>query len=295
MKKLVRLFVKPILWLVFILPRGFHRAIARFLGVLWFDILRVRRSVVMANLKLAYPDKNEEELLSIARASMYTMGRNIVDVMLIPFLHKSWVAKNCEIRGKENYERAQAEGKGVIFLSLHLGCGDLAVSAMSIERMPINVITKEFKSQWLNDLWFSTRRKHGSKYISDRKSSFEILRALRQKEIVVFVLDQYMGPPLGVKTKFFGVETGTAMGLALFAERANCPVLPVYTTYDELGKAIVHIEPPIPLEVKASRDETILHMTQVYCDHIERVVRANPGQWMWVHRRWKEFGCEGPS
>lgn len=289
MGKFVRFFAKPILGLVFILPRSWHRGLGWFLGVLWFDILRVRRDVVLKNLKLAYPEKSDGERLAIARESMYTLGRSIVDVMILPFVGKDWAHKNIEILGVENYEKARAGGKGVIFLSLHLGCGDLAVCKMSLERMPLNVISKEFKAQWLNHLWFSARKKHGTKFISDRKSSFEILRALRQNEIVVFVLDQYMGPPLGVKTKFFGVETGTAMGLALFAERADCPVLPAYAWYDDSGKSYVKIDPPIPLQSKGERDATILHMTQVYCDYIERLVRQRPGQWMWVHRRWKEF------
>jgi Kdo2-lipid IVA lauroyltransferase/acyltransferase len=289
MGKFVRLFAKPILFLLFILPRPLHRFISWCLGVLWFDILRVRRKVVLDNLKIAYPNLSDQERLKIARESMFNMGRTIVDVMLLPFINQAWSDKHMEIRGYEHYEKARAAGKGVIFLSLHLGNGDMAVCAMSLIGMPVHVITKTFKSEWLNELWFSARKKHGSKYISDRKSSFDILRVLRNNEIVVFVLDQYMGPPLGVKTKFFGKETGTAMGLALFHERADCPVLPVYSYYEN-GKAICQIDPPIPLESKKDRDETILHMTQVYCDHIEKLVRARPGQWMWVHRRWKEFG-----
>lgn len=290
MSKFIRLLAKPILWLVFIMPRSFHRALARFLGILWFDILRVRRKIVLENLKIAFPEKTDAERLAIARAAMFNMGRTIVDVMLLPFITKEWSDRYMEIRGYEHYQKAHAQGKGTIFLSLHLGNGDMAVCAMSLFGMPVHVITKEFKSAWLNELWFSARKKHGSKYISDRKSSFEILRVLRQNEIVIFVLDQYMGPPLGVKTEFFGKETGTAMGLALFHERADCPVLPVYSYYADDGKAVCQIDPPIALETKGNRDETLLHMTQVYCDYIERLVRERPGQWMWVHRRWKEFG-----
>ncbi|OQW49063.1 MAG: hypothetical protein A4S09_12620 [Proteobacteria bacterium SG_bin7] len=288
MGKLVRFFVKPFLWLLFLMPRWFHRGLAYLLGVLWFDIFRVRRKIVLDNLKIAYPQMSDSERLKIARAAMYNVGRTIVDVMLLPFISKAWSDEHMEIRGYEHYEAAKSKGKGIIFLSLHLGNGDMAVCAMSLIGMPVHVITKTFKSEWLNELWFAARTKHGAKYISDRKSSFEILRVLRQNEIVVFVLDQYMGPPLGVKTKFFGKETGTAMGLALFHERANCPVLPVYAYYEN-GKSICQIDPPVALQSKGSRDETILHMTQVYCDYIERLVRQRPEQWMWVHRRWKEF------
>lgn len=98
-----------------------------------------------------------------------------------------------------------------------------------------------------------------------------------------------MGPPIGVRTKFFGRETGTAMGLALMAERTGAPVVPMYTVRQPDGSAIVIFEPEIPMQDFGPRDETIARMTQVYTDKIEEIVRKHPEQWMWIHRRWKDF------
>lgn len=289
MNKLIRFLLRPFLWIFFSLSGAFHALVGRFIGFIWFDIFRIRRKVILDNLRLAFPNISDSEAHRIARRSMSAVGRNIVDVFVIPFISKNWLEKNVEFVGYENYQTANAKNKGIMILSLHLGSGDLACACLSLKGIPLHVITKEFKSAWLNNFWFSARKKHGTKFISDRKSSFEILRALRKNESVVFVLDQYMGPPLGVKTKFFGVETGTAMGLALLAERANCPVLPIYTYYNEHNKLVIVIDKEIPLDPCPDHDQTILHMTQQYCDYIERVVRKFPEHWMWVHRRWKEF------
>ena len=137
-----------------------------------------------------------------------------------------------EWEGMENLQNALKEGRGVILMTCHVGNGDIGLSAMSLMGMPMNLISKEFKARWLNDLWFGMRRRLGTRFISAEKSSFDILRALKRNEIVVFVLDQYMGPPIGVRTKFFGRENGHSGGLRF-----------VSGTHPRSGLAIVHVSP----------------------------------------------------
>ena len=79
-----------------------------------------------------------------------------------------------------------------------------------------------------------------------------ILKSLKKNEAVVFVMDQFMGPPIGVRTTFFGHETGSAMGLAVMAQRSKVPVVPVYTYRDDNGDTHIILEPPIPFEDKVS-------------------------------------------
>src|SRR5690606_4605148 len=120
-------------------------------------------------------------------------------------------------------------------------------------------------------------------------SSLQILKILKKTGMDVFMLGQFTGPPIGDKTKFFGHETGTAMGLAILAVRANSPVVPIYTYRLSDGRTAIRFLPEIPFVPAANQDETIAQMTQRYCDVIESIVRQHPEQWMWVHRRWKQF------
>ena len=122
------------------------------------------------------------------------------------------------------------------------------------------------------------------------RTPFEVLKAIGKNECVIFVLDQFMGKPYGIENTFFGRKTGTAYGLALFAIKTGSPVLPLYTYRDEkLRTHMVFLE-EIPLEKIEDRDLQIKVMTQKYTDKIEEIVRQKPGQWMWVHRRWKVWG-----
>jgi KDO2-lipid IV(A) lauroyltransferase len=281
------------------LPISVRLFLGDLIGFLWFDVLRIRRKVAIEHVGIAFPEKSIKERTQIARASLLNMGRMLIEYAQFPFFAAKDVDRFFRIEGRHFVEAALNDGKGALLLTLHLGNGDFATAAISRLGWPTNLISKEFKSQWLNELWFGMRRKHGTHFISPEKSSFEILRALRRGELVAFVLDQFMGPPIGVRTKFFGRETGTAMGLALIADRSGAPVIPCYTYRQPNGMHVIVFEEPIPFsrvgdsQDNSLREKNISAMTQKYTDKIEAIVRSHPEQWMWIHRRWKEFRENG--
>lgn len=290
MKLLIGLFFKCLSFFLSSLPLKLRQAIGDAIGLLWFDVLRIRRQVAIANLAIAFPEKSLNERIRLARSSLRHMGRTLIEFTQFPFLTTEKVPYLFEFDGLEMFEHAVRDGKGVFLLTLHLGNGDFATAAMSKMGYHLSLISKEFKARWLNDLWFGMREKHGTQFISPEKSSFEILRALKRGRAVIFVLDQFMGPPVGVRTKFFGKETGTAAGLALLASRTGAPVIPCYTYRLANGKHAVRFEQPIKFSLDdRPNQENISVMTQAYTDKLEEIVRRHPEQWMWIHRRWKEF------
>lgn len=275
--------------MIWLLPGGFRRVLGDGIGLLWFDVLRIRRQVAIENVGIAFPEMSLKERTALARASLRHMGRTIVEYALLPFFDRNDTERFFDIEGLEHVEKALKGGKGVILMTLHLGNGDFAIAMLSRLGLPIHLISKEFKARWLNEMWFGMRQRHGTRFISPEKSSFDILRALRKNELVVFVLDQFMGPPIGVRTRFFGRETGTAMGCALMAERTGAPVVPSYTYRRADGRHVAVFSAPIPNLDHGLSEKNIAVMTQSYTDKIEAVVRQHPEQWMWIHRRWKEF------
>lgn len=259
------------------------------IGYLWFDILKVRRDVIDSNLQIAFPDWDEKQRRKVGRESCLNMGRSFMEYFLMPHLKAENFDDYFVLEGWENYEKAQAENKGVLILSLHLGSYDLLSTYLVHKKMNLFLISKEMKLQWLNDLWFGLRKSKGMQFISDRKAKFDIIKALKKKAAVAFVIDQFTGPPIGIETKFFGKKTGSAKGLALFHSWTKAPVIPVYNYRRKDHKIAVVIGEPIALEVFEDRDETVANMTQKYNTVLEDIIRKHPDQWLWVHKRWKEF------
>ncbi|MEN0059476.1 MAG: lysophospholipid acyltransferase family protein [Bdellovibrio sp.] len=293
MRLLVKFFVKIMVFISSLFPRTWLRRSGSWLGFLWFDVFGFRKKIVMDNLHLAFPEWTEEERLRVGRESVYQLGYNFGEFFFIPAMTPQWVSEHVIFDGWENVEAARAQGKGMFFLSLHLGNGDLAANAIAMRGQGIFIITKRFKTQWFNDLWFEVRGAQGVRYIDAHgpNNAFEILKALKKNAGLVFVLDQYMGKPYGIATSFFGKRTGTAYGLALFAQKTKAPVLPIYTYEGSDKKLHIVVEPAIDTlsRVTEDKDQTILNLTQAFNDKLEEIVRRHPEQWMWVHRRWKDF------
>ena len=269
-------------------PRSVKTGIAWSLCVVWFDLLRIRRGTAVANVKKAFPGLESKKAIRLARKSLFHMCLTVVDFCSFPFLKDRDLDAMFEWEGVEHLETALEQKKGVFALSLHLGNGDLGAVGLAQRDFRVHIISKIFKTQWLNDMWFGARKSLGVQFIAPRKSSYEILKALKKNEVVIFVLDQYTGPPNGIKTQFFGHDTGTASGLALFALRSGAPVLPVYTYRKDVHRHVICIERPVPLVSGENKEESVLRSTQAFNDVVERIVKEHPEQWMWIHRRWKQ-------
>jgi hypothetical protein len=121
----------------------------------------------------------------------------------------------------------------------------------------------------------------------------DIFESLGRQRFVVFVLDQFMGPPIGLPVTFFGREAGTAAGLALITEKSKNSLFTAYSYRGRNGKIQVHIEKLEESVVRSeTREERLYEKTQWYNDTIEKQVRQFPEQWLWLHKRWKPFRGE---
>jgi KDO2-lipid IV(A) lauroyltransferase len=287
---------KSVAWLGLILswvlthsPKVVRNTIGSFLGVLWYDVFRIRRSVVLSNLQLAFPEMQRKDKIRLGRRSVMNLGKNLVEYCYLPFLSRGNFRDVFAMEGTELLDQAEKEGHGALLMTLHMGHGDLAAVSLAYAGYRVFMVSKFFSLRWLNDLWFGMRRKSGMEFIPPRNSSFTLLKALKTNALVILPLDQFTGPPIGVRTKFFGHETGTAAGLAIMAERAKSPVIACYSYRADNGKHVLVFKERIDVHFGEDRDADIVEYTQRFNDLLEGFVRKHPDQWMWIHKRWKTF------
>ncbi len=290
--KVLKYPLLAVAYVIHIMPRFVHQGIAWMIGLIWFDVVRIRRRDAIRNVQRVFPEKTEKQAAQMARKSLYHMGLTLTEFYSMPFLDQKKFEEIVDLEGNEYIDKALQQGRGVFLLAPHVGNGDFGTAALASWGYKVHIISKVFEWQWLNDLWFGARKAKGVRFIPPRKSSYEILKALKKNEIVIFVLDQYTGPPNGILTTFFGYETGTAVGLALFAKKSGAPVIPIYDKRIGNGRHKITCSPPIEFEEKTSKEETLRHMTEKYNRALEKQILDAPEQWMWVHRRWK-MGFEG--
>jgi len=289
LKSLLGKFSKGFAFLLWISPLWVRKSLGALLGSLWFDVLRIRRDIVVENIQRAFPEMSKSDALKLGRKSLHQLGQGFVEYSFLPFLNSKNLSQKMVFSGLENLDSALKEGKGILLLTLHLGHGDLGVGGLSLLGYPMVLVSKFFKLKWLNDLWFGMRAELGTEFVPPRDSSFQLLKKLRSNRIVVIPLDQFTGPPIGVKTQFFGVETGTAAGLAVMSLRSGAPVVPAYTFRNEKGLHEVHLLEKVDMESFKSKQNPAQEATQHFNFILEKIILEHPEQWMWIHRRWKRF------
>ena len=282
-------FGRAFSWVIIHLPMCVQAAIGATLGLIWYDVLRIRRDVVISNLAIAFPEMNLKERIRLGRRSLMNFGRTFVEYTYLPFLPTLPLEQIFVSEGLEIVDQALKEGHGLIVITCHLGHGDIACAGLSRMGYPVYMVSKFFKLKWLNDLWFGMRAKVGTKFIPPRNSSYALLKALKSGGMVVIPLDQFTGPPIGVKTTFFGKETGTAAGPALMAERAKSPVVMACSWRLPDGRHMLHFEDRVDVRFSEDHDKSLTEYTQAFNYKLETFVKQHPDQWMWIHKRWKRF------
>jgi KDO2-lipid IV(A) lauroyltransferase len=269
------------------LPRKIWLRFCGTLGFIAYYFARETRRLTQRHLSMAFPKKPVPEIQSLARNTFRMLGKNGGDI-----LRSSKVKNLAELEeflvtnGLENYERAHAKGKGVIFLTCHLGAFDLQITNMAMRGLSPNIIGTPLKDKKLNELLWNYRNFHGAIPIARGKETFRMLKILKSGGSVALLIDQ----DTKVKTvfvDFFGMPAATPVGATVLALKTGAAVVPTYIYLGEDDLQHMHILPEIPITTTGNEDADIKFNTQVLTNFIEEQIRKYPDQWVWMHERWK--------
>jgi KDO2-lipid IV(A) lauroyltransferase len=270
------------------LPRPLARAVGISLAQLIYLLHGKLRRVGMRNLQLAFPGMSTRERRKIVRKVFTSLGRQFGEVCLFPRYTAQNVSDAVVYDGFENFDRASQRGKGVLFLTGHLGGWELSAFAHSLYGHPLYFVMRPLDNPYLDALVRRYRTMHGNKPILKDDPARDLLRAMKQGSTVGILMDTNMTPPEGIFVEFFGIPACTASGLARIALRTDAAVVPGFTLWDPvLRKYRLRFDPAVQLIRTGNNEQDIQANTQLFTKVIEDFVRRYPDQWLWVHRRWK--------
>ncbi len=270
-----------------LLPRPLARIKGMALAWLVYFFHRKLRRVGMRNLELAFPEKSLAERKKILHGVFTSLGCQVAEVCMFPQYTKENVSQTVVYEGFENFERALARGKGVMFLTAHLGAWELSAFAHSLYGYSLNIVMRPLDNPYLDRLARHYRTMHGNKAV-DKDFARGLIAALRKGETVGVLMDTNMIENHGVFVDFFGHQACTATGVARIALKTDAAVVPGFTIWDPvLKKYRLRFDPAVKLIRTKDREADVLANTAQFTKVIEDYVRRYPDQWLWVHRRWK--------
>jgi KDO2-lipid IV(A) lauroyltransferase len=188
-------------------------------------------------------------------------------------------------QGREYIDQALAEGKGLMFVTGHIGNGEL-LGGWLAKYYPIDFVTGVQHNPYVNKMFNSFRDVFGAGIIPVGVAARHALKSFKENKIVILMSDQHSATG-GVVVDFFGRPASTPKGPAAFAVKAGCPIIFGVLFRERYDRYTAVINPPIYPPRTGDKEEDIKWMTQEYTSQLEAFIRQRPDQWMWTHRRWK--------
>jgi len=257
-------------------------ALARFyVKLLDLAIPRLRRTA-MRNLELAYPEKSPAERRALADEVFLSIARLIWIFARFPQINAQNINHYIRYEGLEHYLEAKKAGRGILFATAHFGNWELSAFAHALMTEPMHIMIRPLDNPGLDRLVEARRQLSGNHLIVKWDSARAVLRALHQNEAVGVLIDQNTSLQEGVFVNFFGTPACANTAFAKIAAKTGSAVIPGFAVWSaEEGKYILKFHPPLDISGDPAEDTRRLHAV------LEEVIREHPGQWLWIHRRWK--------
>ena len=270
------------------LPRQAARGLAAFLVRVLFALLPKLRKTAEFNLRLAFPEWTDAQRKEVTHKMVRNLGWMAAEFARFPRLTKENIEKVVILDGNENFLAAQKRGKGVLFLTGHIGAWELSSSAHALYGYPLHYMARPIDNKRVDALVNRYRCLSGNHPIFKNESARVMLRILKEAGTIGILADQNTMPDEGVFVDFFGKTACTTSGIARVALHTEAAVVPGYAYWDEtIGKYRLRFEAPVELLRTGDTERDVFVNTQRFTKVLEEIIRKHPEQWVWVHARWK--------
>jgi KDO2-lipid IV(A) lauroyltransferase len=272
------LIAKFVLWSLAHTPPGFARFYTELLDL---ALPRLRRTA-MRNLEMAYPEKTAAERKAIADEVFRSIARLLATFARFPQMNRENIHEWIRYEGLEHYLAAKKAGRGVLVATAHFGNWEFSAFAHALMTEPMHVMIRPLDNPALDRLVEQRRELSGNHLIVKWDGARAVLRALQQNQAVGILIDQNTSLEEGVFVQFFGKAACANNAFAKIAARTGASVIPGFALWSEREQRyILRFYPPLKITGDPADDTQRLHQ------FLENVIREHPGQWLWIHRRWK--------
>jgi KDO2-lipid IV(A) lauroyltransferase len=257
-------------------------AVGGFIGRNLFARTRVTERA-RENLARAFPEKSTAEREAIIAAMWDNLGRTVAEYAHLDKFDLS--GPNPRIRVENAAEAEKIRGRGVLFLSGHFANWEILPIAAARFGLAGAVVYRPPNNPYVDRYISRARARKGfAEQISKHHGVKRIFTLLRGGKAILLLADQKTNE--GIPAPFFGRDAMTTPAPAALALKLKVPVL--FASNRRLGGArfAVTVHPPLGFQPTGNEEEDMRAMTRAINLRLEEMVRADPAQWLWIHRRW---------
>lgn len=255
----------------------------RMLGRLLIKIGSKRKHVALTNLRLCFPEKNEDELQTLLLKNFENTGIALFETGMGWWWPDWRVKRKCKVIGGEHIKNAQQQGYGVLVLGMHNLSLEISARGAGFDN-PLVVFYRPHNNQLMEFFQFKGRGR-SNKYMLGKRDVKGLIKAIRDKEACAYLPDQDYGRNKSLFVPFFAVkEAATTTGTLIFARQNNTKTVMIIPRRNNDNSGYT-IEISAPLE-NFPTDNDKNDLTRIN-NELEKAISVQPEQYMWLHRRFK--------
>lgn len=283
------LALQLVLAMVQILPMSACARLCRGLAWLVADVIRFRHKVIDANILGVFPDMPEHQRREMARKMWYHLCLMGCEIAQAPRkIHDSNWRKHVYIRDKVLMTRYLIDYRPLVAVSGHYGNFEMGGYVTGLLGMPSYTVARTLDNPYLDEFINRFRGFNGQFILPKDGSAGAIQEVLESGGILTLLGDQHAGTK-GCWVDFLGRPASCHKAVALFTLSGTAPMMVSYCRQTEkplhFEIGCTGVADPLDMEPGLTDVKTL---TQWYNDRLADAILAEPEQFWWVHRRWKE-------
>jgi KDO2-lipid IV(A) lauroyltransferase len=295
--------VRGAIRLLSFLPLRPALALGTFVGWAAYHLAGKTRRLSLRHLGMAFPERTEAERKALAKAMFVHLGRTALEIVTIRS-YDDRLESYVQLTPPTLLQDVIDRGKGMVFVTGHLGNWELLARRIARAGIPNAVIAKAGHDQALNALAEAFRAEGGvtTLWRENPDTGRAIIKTFRQGKALGLLIDQDTRVQ-GVFAPFFGRPAWTPRAAADLALRFGAPVM-VGTIHRKGprrsdGHVLEVTEIPFSGD-PPDREAEVVRLTAACSAVLEAAIRRHPTEWVWMHQRWKtrpggDSVAEGPQ
>ena len=252
--------------------------------------LHSRNKVAMRNLQLALPQLSQIDRETIAAEMWENMARLTGEYVFLDKIFdydpKNPGAGHIVVNGAELFEKLRNDKKPKIFITAHMGNFELLPIAAATFGLNVTAMFRPPNNPYIAEHVLQARKtRMGHLVPSKAGAAINLARVLEAGGNVGVLVDQKF--VRGVQTRFFDAPCLTNPLVAKLVRQFDCDVYPAFCIRLPGGRFQLTLEDKLAIPRNDTGGVDQLALMQAINNHVEGWVKAQPGQWMWFHKRWQ--------
>ena len=276
-------------FLLWILPAGIIRILMK--GLAWFAYMvsAKHRKIIQSNLDLAYqPPLEGKEKKEIGIHAFMNLIDTVFGIIRRDGMHTDEVLENVSFEGGEIIEKYQKEGKKFILVTGHYGNWELLSQSIAIKfNLTLVGVGRKLDSDLMDKVLKENRERFNVEMVYKEGAMKGCIKSINEGKIIGILTDQGIRKNQSLEVDFFGTKASHTPLASILSRKFDLDLVPAYISTEDYEHYKVKIYEPIKALKTDAQEEDLATLTQAQADIMERVIKEDPKQWFWMHKRWK--------